>query len=66
MAAFGIDPDPDIAQEPLTLAVEGPSPIDSPVGCRLRGHCPLAQPVCAQPVPVREVAPGHTVACHLV
>jgi oligopeptide/dipeptide ABC transporter ATP-binding protein len=59
-------PDPDVAQEPLTLAGEVPSPIDIPVGCRLRGRCPLAQPVCAEPVPVREVAPGHTVACHLV
>ncbi len=59
-------PDPDIAQERLTLAGEVPSPIDIPAGCRLRGRCPLAQPVCAEPVPVREVAPGHTVACHLV
>ena len=59
-------PDPDVAQERLTLAGEVPSPIDIPAGCRLRGRCPLAQPVCAEPVPVREVAPGHTVACHLV
>ena len=59
-------PDPDVAQERLALAGEVPSPIDIPEGCRLRGRCPLAQPVCAEPVPVREVAPGHTVACHLV
>ena len=59
-------PDPDVAQERLMLAGEVPSPIDIPAGCRLRGRCPLAQPVCAEPVPVREVAPGHTVACHLV
>jgi oligopeptide/dipeptide ABC transporter ATP-binding protein len=59
-------PDPDVAQERLSLAGEVPSPIDIPAGCRLRGRCPLAQPVCAQPVPVRELAPGHTVACHLV
>src|SRR5262245_9606406 len=59
-------PDPDVTQERLTLAGEVPSPIDIPTGCRLRGRCPLAQPVCAEPVPVREVAPGHTVACHLV
>ena len=58
-------PDPDVTQERLTLAGEVPSPIDIPAGCRLRGRCPLAQPVCAEPVPVREVAPGHTVACHL-
>jgi len=48
------------------LAGEIPSPIDIPAGCRLRARCPLAQPVCAQPVPYREVAPGHFAACHLV
>ena len=59
-------PDPDVAPERLRLSGEVPSPIDIPTGCRLRGRCPLAKPVCAEPVPVREIAPGHTVACHLV
>ncbi len=59
-------PDPDARRERLVLAGEVPSPIDIPGGCRLRTRCPLAQPVCAEPVPLRTVAPGHRVACHLV
>ena len=58
-------PDPDARRERLVLAGEVPSPIDIPTGCRLRGRCPLAQAVCAQPVSLREVRPGHWVACHL-
>jgi oligopeptide/dipeptide ABC transporter ATP-binding protein len=59
-------PDPDARRPRLALAGEVPSPIDIPAGCRLRGRCPLAQPICAEPVTLREVAPAHHVACHLV
>jgi len=59
-------PDPDVRRDRLVLSGEVPSPIHIPPGCRLRGRCPLAQPVCAEPVALREVAPGHRVACHLV
>jgi oligopeptide/dipeptide ABC transporter ATP-binding protein len=59
-------PDPEVRRERLRLAGEVPSPIDVPAGCRLRSRCPLAQAVCAEPVLLREVAPGHAVACHLV
>jgi len=59
-------PDPDAKRDPFVLSGEIPSPIDIPTGCRLRNRCPLAQPVCAEPVPYREVAPGHFAACHLV
>ena len=59
-------PDPDARRDPFVLSGEIPSPIDIPTGCRLRARCPLAKPVCAEPVPVRQVSPGHFVACHLV
>jgi oligopeptide/dipeptide ABC transporter ATP-binding protein len=59
-------PEPGARRQRLVLAGEVPSPIDIPPGCRLRGRCPLAQPVCAEPVTLREVAPGRRVACHLV
>ncbi len=59
-------PDPDARRERLVLAGEVPSPINIPTGCRLRARCPLAQPVCAEPVLLREVSPRHLVACHLV
>jgi oligopeptide/dipeptide ABC transporter ATP-binding protein len=59
-------PDPDVRRDRLVLRGEPPSPIAVPTGCRLRGRCPLAQPICSEPVALREVAPGHRVACHLV
>ena len=58
-------PDPTIRRERLRLSGEVPSPIDIPAGCRLRGRCPLAQAICTESVTLREVAPGHRVACHL-
>jgi oligopeptide/dipeptide ABC transporter ATP-binding protein len=50
---------------PTTISGEPPSPVHPPSGCRFRTRCPRAQEVCAteQP-PMRELASGHTVACH--
>jgi oligopeptide/dipeptide ABC transporter ATP-binding protein len=50
----------------FALSGEVPSALYIPAGCRLRGRCPLAQEICAEPVPLREITPGHWVACHLV
>ena len=58
-------PDPDFRHERFMLNGEIPSPTKTYVGCRLLSRCPLAQAICAQPVPRREVAPGHHVLCHL-
>jgi len=59
-------PDPDRRRGRFVLGGDLPRATDLPQGCRLRGRCPIAAPICAQPVPLREVAPGHCVACHMV
>jgi len=44
---------------------ELPSAVRPPSGCRFRTRCPLARPRCAdQEPPLRQLAPGHSSACH--
>ena len=61
--------DPKIAKTRTDLVLEGdlPSPLDVPTGCRFNTRCPYAEADCARYEPqLREVRPGHFVACHLV
>jgi oligopeptide/dipeptide ABC transporter ATP-binding protein len=57
---------PDIVREEIILPGEVPSPINPPSGCRFHPRCPSAMPECAEIEPKeKDIAPGHTVACHL-
>jgi peptide/nickel transport system ATP-binding protein/oligopeptide transport system ATP-binding protein len=49
----------------FTIAGDVPSAARPPSGCRFHTRCPIAQPVCSTtPPPPKELAPGHTAACH--
>ena len=56
----------DSAVKRIHLEGEVPSPSNPPSGCRFHTRCSKACPLCSREMPhLREVAPGHYVACHL-
>ncbi|MHB1395073.1 MAG: ABC transporter ATP-binding protein [Clostridia bacterium] len=62
-------PDPDVEKNRQRILLEGdvPSPINPAPGCRFKGRCRYVKDICHQEMPpLKEVAPDHFVACHIV
>ena len=59
-------PNPKAKKKRIILSGDVPSPINPPSGCRFHTRCPYAFDRCKVEEPaMREVRPGHHVACHL-
>jgi len=60
------EPTPGKKRERIVLTGDLPSPANPPTGCPFHTRCPVARPECAEIKPtLKEVKPGHKVACIL-
>ncbi|MCL6547658.1 MAG: ATP-binding cassette domain-containing protein [Alicyclobacillus sp.] len=59
-------PDPRLRSKRIVLEGEVADPANPPAGCYFHPRCRYARAICRSEAPVlREIAPGHAVACHL-
>ncbi len=59
-------PNPAVRREKRVLEGDVPSPITPPPGCHFHTRCPYAEERCRVEEPeLKEIRPGHVVACHL-
>jgi peptide/nickel transport system ATP-binding protein/oligopeptide transport system ATP-binding protein len=66
MAAVPV-PNPRLKRKKTLLQGDVPSPVRPPPGCAFHTRCPHAMARCKEEAPVlREGAPGHQAACHLL
>jgi len=61
-------PDPEVAEKRKKIVLTGdvPSSVNPPSGCRFHPRCPSVMDICSKEEPIlKEINPGHFVACHL-
>lgn len=58
------EPDPEKAQERISLSAEAPSLLSRPTGCEFHTRCPWAQERCSVEPPTPQTHRGRQVACH--
>jgi oligopeptide/dipeptide ABC transporter ATP-binding protein len=59
-------PNPRLRRQKKLLQGDVPSPVNPPPGCTFHTRCPYAVDRCKKEIPpLREIAPGHGVSCHL-
>ena len=59
-------PNPAIKRKKHIIQGDVPSPINPPPGCHFHTRCPYAEQRCRVDEPeLKEIRPGHVVACHL-